>query len=118
MTLPAPSSSSGTTGGGTPRFPFIKVENLSSEPSLCKVIAVDTRGTGFNNVVVKVSMNGQVMFLGLKNNSPVYQKLFEELGADEAKWTSEEFYLVQEWNEFYNRNFIGYGGRARSKKGK
>lgn len=121
MALPAPTvggTRPGGGGGSQPAFNFLKVENLTAEPQECTIMGVDTRGTGFNALVVKIKMGGSIWLLGLKTNSPVYEALFLAFGSNEKEWTGRKFTLKQEWNDFYQRNFIGVDEVLKDSTGK
>ena len=110
MSLPQPKQSGAPgTSGGSPTFPFLKVDNLTDQPREATITGVDTNGTGFNDIVVKIKMDGKGYFFGLKASNPCYKILFEKLGSDEERWIGRSFTLLQEWNTFYEKNFIGIG---------
>lgn len=105
------------SGPGT-ALPFLKVENLTDKPKPVSIVAVETRGSRYNDVVVKLKMDGAQWFLGLKATSPVYHKLVESLGTDETVWPGREFSLFAEWNDFYGRSFISVKEVFPAKKSK
>jgi len=89
-----------------PQVPFVRVEDLREEPSRAKILGVVTQNTGFNDVIVKVAINGKSYFLGLKASNPNYEALFNAFGDNENKWVGEEFMIGLNWNDFYEKNFV------------
>ena len=121
MTLPAPKTQSRTASRGFvsgAAVPFLKVENLTDKPKTVSIVAVDARGSEYNDVVVKIRMDGTQWFLGLKTTSPVYQKLVESLGTDETMWAGREFTIFAEPNDFYGRSFLAVKEVYPAKKSK
>ena len=116
MALPTPGGGKrdaerGNSGGRgnarkPPQVPFVRVEDLREEPSRAKILAVVTQNTGFNDVIVKITINGKSYFLGLKASNPNYEALFNAFGDNENKWVGEEFMIGLNWNDFYEKNFI------------
>lgn len=114
--LPAPGAGKSETQRGNvggqasirkpPNVPFIKVEDLSGETVTAKILGVQTTGTGFNDIIVKISVSGRNFFLGLKASNENYEKLFNGFGPDEKKWIGEHFSIGLNYNEFYEKNFV------------
>jgi hypothetical protein len=100
----------GNVGGGgkrpAPSVPFIKVEDLTEEPKRAKILAVQSKNTGFNDLIVKLAISGRSYFFGLKASNANYETLFNAFGDDENKWVGEEFTIGLNWNEFYEKNFV------------
>lgn len=110
MALPAPKEGTGQPGAGqAQRLPFLKVEDCPKEKTPVLILAVDPNGSGYNDMILKIKMNGNSLFYGLKVNNPVYKKLYGALGANEEDWVGASFEVFPEWNEFYSKNFIGCG---------
>ena len=99
----------GNIGGGgkrsAPNVPFIKVEDLTEEPKLAKILAVQSKNTGFNDLIVKIAIGGRSYFFGLKSSNANYETLFNAFGDDEKKWIGQEFTIGLNWNDFYEKNF-------------
>jgi len=113
MALPQPgggrAKSTTPSGGGgraKPTVPFLKVEDLREEPSRAKILAVKTQDAGFNDLVVKIAVNGKSFFFGLKASNENYQTLFDAFGDDDNAWVGEEFLVGLKYNEFYEKNFV------------
>lgn len=111
MALPAPGGGRTTSQGGSGRskatVPFLRVEDLQKEPSRAKILAVQAQdGSGFNDLIVKISIDGKPFFFGLKTSNPNYETLFNAFGADDKKWIGEEFTVGLNWNEFHEKNFV------------
>ena len=122
--LPAPgggkarsTTPSGGGGRSKPNVPFLKVEDLREEPSRAKILAVKTQETGFNDLVVKVSIGGKPFFFGLKASNENYETLFNAFGDDDNKWVGEEFLVGLKYNDFYEKNFV-HVFKAPAPKGK
>jgi hypothetical protein len=127
--LPAPGtgkreSERGNTGIGSggsrkpPAVPFLKVEDLSKDPKTAKILAVATKDTGFNDLIVKVAISGRSYFFGLKASNPNYEALFNAFGGDENDWIGEEFTVGLNWNEFYEKSFVHVFSAQRGDKPK
>ena len=95
-----------TSGRPAPTVPFLKVEDLKTDPVRAKILAVQSTNTGFNDVIVKVAVNGRSYFFGLKASNPNYESLFKAFGDDDNKWVGQEFMVGLNWNEFYEKNFV------------
>jgi hypothetical protein len=90
---------------GTQTVPYVKVENLTSDPVRVKILGA-IANVGFNDLIVKIAMGGRSYFYGLKANNPNYAKLLKAFGSDENKWVGEEFMFGLEWSDFHEKNFM------------
>ncbi len=116
----------GNTGGGggrtPPTVPFIKVENLTQEPKRAKILAVKTKDTGFNDMILKIGIGGTSYFFGLKASNENYETLWKAFGDNDTDWIGQEFSIGLQWNEFYEKNFVqvfeAFGGKEKGKKPK
>ena len=113
MTLPRPGGGDarstpmqGGTGRAKPTVPYLKVEDLQSDPVHAKILAVEAKASRFNDITVKLAVGGKPFFLGLKASNPNYEMLFNGFGDDERKWIGEEIMIGLQWNEFHEKNFI------------
>jgi hypothetical protein len=89
-----------------PKVPFLKVEDLTEEPSRAKILGVQTQNTGFNDIIVKVAIRGKSYFFGLKASNQNYEALFDAFGDNENKWVGEEFLVGLNFNDFYEKQFV------------
>jgi hypothetical protein len=99
----------GQSGGGrrpAPAVPFLVVDDLKADPVRAKILGLETKNTGFNDVIVKIAIGGKSFFMGLKASNPNYEALTAGLGFDENKWVGQEFMIGLQWNEFYEKNFV------------
>lgn len=104
-----PNDRQGQQGGGRrrpPAVPFLTVEDLKADPVRAKVLGLETKQTGFNDVIVKIAIGGKSFFMGLKASNPNYETLTNGLGFDENKWVGQEFLVGLQWNEFYEKSFV------------
>jgi len=105
----AASGRAGTADAGgrkKPTVPFLSVEDLGSDPVTAKILGVDIRPSKYNDITVKLAVRGRSYFLGMKDNNPNYEVLFNGLGPDENKWMGQEILMGLEFNDFYEKQFI------------
>ena len=92
--------------GGLPR---LDANAMNFEKREAEILAVRPWAEGDNDrapaITLKVSYNNAMWLMPLWDNSPIYQTLFDALGADEAKWVGRRFALYLEQDDFSMRNF-------------
>src|SRR5258708_4263718 len=83
---------------------FIGVEDLTQDPQVAKILATLTENTGYNDLVLKISIGARRFFFGLKASNPNYETLFRAFGGDETKWVGLDFTIGLNFNEVYEEN--------------
>lgn len=113
MKLPAPVESDASqgkaakAGGGGDGVPFLKMEHLSLNTRREAVITdvqIPPRG-GFNDVLVKIAMDGHPFIWGLKAKNPNYVLLCKQFGEDSDGWIEKKILLGIEKEQFTEKKY-------------
>lgn len=88
-------------------IPFLKTENVSPAPSLCKVLAAKTGkdNKGKDQLSLKISYRSHLYIWTLRSNNPNVKKLIDMFGSDETQYKDVEFGLGLEADDFTGRNW-------------
>jgi hypothetical protein len=83
---------------------WLSDQMLNSSPR--KVIIVEARGdTGGTSVIVKLDIEGKIVFDTWRHTNPNFDIAVEYLGADEKKWKGSVCEMFLEYDDFAERNW-------------
>lgn len=99
-------------------LPWLKAENVVSEPRAASILAARAEDDrwGNNSVVVKLRYDGKLYLWQPNVKNPCFDSLIDILGGDESKWAGNEVLIFCEQDQVTDRYYLRVKAATKTRK--